>query len=137
MTRKEYRAKWYQQNKNRLRLRDQAKAKREKGIELTEEEHQSLLRKKIERSNLVEYQTKEEYNQKRKEYHLRPENIIKRKQYQDDNREKLNEKSREYRRKNKDEYNAYLRERNKTEKSKLYRKARYQKLKAEGYYENK
>jgi len=136
--RKEYRQQWYQQNKARLRLRDQAKAKQKKGIELTEEEQQSLLRKKNERSNLVEYrvpQTKEEKNAKRREYESRPENRAKRQQYSDDNREALNERSRRYRRENRDEYNAYLRERNKSEKSKAYRRERYQRLKAEGYYE--
>ena len=134
MNRKEYRKQWYQQNKARLHMKDQAKSKQEKGIELTEEEQKCLLPKEYEKSGLVERspkQTKEERNAKRREYRQRPEVKRKQQQYQKENREALNERSRRYRRENKDEYNAYLRERNKTEKSKEYRRVRYQKLKQE------
>ena len=141
MTRKEYRAQWYQQNKNRLQLKDQAKIKQEKGIELSEEESQSLLPKKYEKSNLVAYTTEEEKEESRVKRNGRsrklsrtPKYQRRQKNYYQKNKEKIIEYGKEYRTVNADEVNAKGREKNKTPESIAYRKAYYQKRKEKGYY---
>jgi len=161
LTRKEYRAKWYQENKERLQKKnshannpkrkaygkkyyDHNKQRVADGLApegvrprvyptLSEEERKERRNK---------YEPSEKQLAYRLEYNSRPEvkerrNALARKKYaenKEQDREKRNQQARDYRRENADSYNEKERERNKTAKSIAYRKARYQRLKAEGYY---
>ena len=165
LTRKEYRAKWYHENKERLQKKNShannpkrkaykkeyynhnkqrvANGLAPEGIRprvyptLSEEE-----RKERRKNSEQKYYHSEKGQAYRLEYNSRPEvkerrSAYARKKYaenKEQDREKRNQLSREYRKENADRINAQGRERNKTAKSIAYRKARYQRLKAEGYY---
>ena len=170
LTRKEYRAKWYRENKERIQKKnshannpkrkaykkeyyDHNKQRVANGLEpegirprvyptLSEEERKERRKEYESRPDVKErrkkYNSTEKYQAWLLEYNSRPEvketrRQLARKKYADNREEKV-AYGRKYRKENADRINAQGRERNKTAKRIAYRKARYQRLKAEGYY---
>ena len=139
---KEYKKEYYEHNKQRIadglplegirpdkpKLSEEEKKER---IRISERKHYYSPKGK---ETKKKYQATAKYKAYRLEYKSRPEVKERVLAYSQENREHKNAYGREYRKVNADALNAKRRGENKTAKSVAYRKARYQRLKSEGYY---
>ena len=133
LSRKEYLAKWYQENKERIENNISAESVRPKLTEV-EKKDRSRVRGKKYRNSLKGRETRRKYLAKSEV----KERIKERSQKKyAENKESLVAYAREYREVNADGLNAKARDKNKTAESIAYRKAYYLKRKAEGYYQTK